>query len=163
MKKKAEDLKPGDIINYDCGSMVVVAIIQKRVSALVEVDALIVELNLGKKAKIEAMTISGINEVESPALSPAQQHAGDFLMMMIRAVNILDGHGVAPEFTQEARALLARIDPPKPPSVEELAEALGELRHVGAMPASEQKCAMQRIDSVLDRARAAGQLKGGQQ
>lgn len=154
MKKKAEDLKPGDVIpgNEAYGPRVVFSAGPSSTYPLMVAVRFfglwanaIDEITAAKRAEFE---------VESPALSPAQQHAEEMVDIMRTIVQRDFSPSV---LIRDSEALLARIDPPKPPSVEELLAALAKL----AQGHSVERAKV--ANGLLDRARAAGQLKGGQQ
>ncbi len=91
-------------------------------------------------------------EVESPTLTPAQQHAEEMLDLLRRVmVRVEDPRKLIP---QQIRELLDRIEPPEPPSAAELASALD--RAIAAIERSDLPAG---VADVLARARATGVLK----
>lgn len=90
-------------------------------------------------------------EVEAPALSPAQQHAEE-LLAFVRKIAASD----YAQADEEAREVLAKIDPPVPPTLEEALELLGEALDATAIGFEPLD---RRISQFRDRARRAGVLK----
>lgn len=153
MKKKAVDLKPGDVVpeNSSYYARVVCSVgPSESGDGYVAVRFYNVKY---QTCDVMAERAGSEFEVESPTLSPAQQHAEE-LLAFVRTVEGSFLHEIEKR-RAEASLLLARIDPPKPPSVEEAAELLSEAilaTRDGFEPLD------RRISQFLERARAAGYL-----
>jgi hypothetical protein len=160
VKKKAEELKPGDLV------VALPGFDQKVIPAFVasvrfDDDQLNAVVTFQGQNGIATWSRGLEVEVVVGLLTPAQQHAEELLTMVRRAANLLSDHSFAPQLADDLRALLARIDPPKPPSAEELAEALAELVKYNEMNTMEKiaaKPAEHTARAVLERARQAGYL-----
>lgn len=152
IQKRADELKRGDMLANGrivtnmkgMGAFVVVHCIGERETSIYcdEYD---------KSRQID---------VESPDLTPAQQHAEELVKRLWAIVddsdqgNFIDLNG--------ARALLDKIKPPEPPTLTEALAELDSLRSHAKTCGAFKECGvvMERsVDSLLDRARRAGVLK----
>jgi hypothetical protein len=146
IEKRPAELRAGDIVNYDCGAFIILKI--RNMSVEGSVDAYVVECN-DIVPTVVLMTFTGTCYVTGPSMTPAQQNAEE-LLALVR------NYGTVSLSSWECTALdlLARIDPPKPPSAEELAQVMEYLMLGRTNPP--------RAVEMLERARAAGCLKGGE-
>lgn len=90
-------------------------------------------------------------------LTPAQQHAEELLALVRETV----AHGGHAATLDAMRTLLTHIEPPKPPTAEELARALHELTHAAREQSTVESHMHQPIAGaaeMIKRARAAGLL-----
>lgn len=92
-----------------------------------------------------------IAKCESPALTPAQEHAEELLKVARWAATIAADTQDQALLRESAQELVARIDPPAPPSAEELARALDDVMNNGYNNVE--------VLNLLHRARSAGLLK----
>lgn len=163
MKKKAEDLKPGDVVA--AGASYKRAVVLKRIDS----DGIDVRYVLGVLDEDRSIRrwfpLAEEVEVESPTLSPAQQHAEELHIYAKELHSILYGEqvGRGRHHRENLEELLARTIPPKPPTLEEALELVscllldrGVTDKIRDMP--EYKSPVTRAKALLDRARAAGYL-----
>ena len=154
MKKRAEDLRRGDVITNLYGAHMM------RCPAVVINDYECGSVRLSDAAGGLGTIMIGYAqdvEVESPTLTPAQQHAEEMLELLRRVLaRVEDPRKLIP---QQIRELLDRIEPPAPPTAEELAEALAALRGTAQPLFNVEKHVIDAADAVLQRARATGVLK----
>lgn len=170
MKKKAEDLKPGDVVlahNDDGEVSARYVVVAKRRTD--DYDFVITKVRIGKPELDQTFKrvhppedVFEVEAVESPTLSPAQQHAEELHEALAECLGITGCKpGVSFDYyekaTQSARALLARIDPPKPPTLEEALDALDAI--LNASCEELDITANKQAQTILDRARRSGILK----
>lgn len=92
-------------------------------------------------------------------LTPTQQHADELLEMCWRMANALRARKSHGGLEQEARELLDKINtPPPPPTAQELAAALAEVRDITNGVSGVGIERGQRLDALFERARATGLL-----
>lgn len=157
MRKKVEDLKAGDII-ADRPRCVVLRVTGCRPALPIGLGGGIIETLVAplddSSARILSRSFTGTVEVETALLSPAQQYADELLALVREGVAAEVADAPPRQWAMAGIRLLDRIDPPKPPTTQELAQALARaaevLRHdnlpVGVM-------------EVLERARSVGYFK----
>lgn len=158
MKKLAKDLRRGDVVIGALNAepprrpdltpleRVVVAVTQNGPSVFVQLAT------PGGVERAVAQHPEAKIEVEARDLTPAQQHA-DALVDMLRAMLTV---GAIANVAPDVRALLDKIDPPKPPTLEEALALLAETRDE-LNPLSQGHGA--RVGALIERARRAGVLK----
>lgn len=137
--KRADELKPGDVISrFDRPTSVV---IQGAAPVHVgEVKFLAYDIGAREIITVE-VGCSADYAVEAPTLTPAQQHAEE-LLRFVRKIAASD----YAQADEEASEVLAKIDPPQPPTLEEVIKALDSIEP-DYMPASAKQ--------VLERYRRA--------
>lgn len=166
MKKRAEDLRPGDIlaaVGPREPRAVILKILGTRPLAPaaiggVVVDALVAPLDDGPERRAN-WEFSNDVDVEAPALTLVQQHAEELLEMVRRLAS-------GTHVQVDAQALLARIDPPQPVTVGEVLDALAAAAkyanlNVDSLDPEDREAsyqAEQTAGAILKRARRAGQL-----
>lgn len=101
----------------------------------------------------ETWAAGGKVDVEVPDLTPAQLHADELREALWMAANKLREYGLD---DRELRALLDRIDPPKPPTLAEALQLLAQVRDPEAVDGDTPW--PRRADDLLERARRAGVL-----
>lgn len=158
--KRADELKPGDVIQRAAG----------EVWRVLELDcaSLCMEVTVwrmipGEMGRMFHYDADNAQEftVESPTLSPAQQHAEELRDTLRNLVDALDNgvryHAPAVQLMKNAEALLAKIDPPAPPTLEEALKMLDEMAE--AHESGDAAHCRKLSRDLLDRARRAGVLK----
>lgn len=157
IQKRADELKPGDVMIYGDDRCSVLQIVRDPVGAKVKLCAL---PEVGEVAELAPAWIrlnSAPIEVEAPALTPAQQHAEELAELLRTAVTVArQGASRVRQWVIDAEELLKTFEPPEPPTLE---EALDALNAVAGMPGAFACKEMEMADAVLDRARRAGLLK----
>lgn len=147
--KFAKDLQPGDV--FYIGSVPLMYI--QRLGADLGNDGVSCIRPGEKSAQKRYLRADESYQVEprSATLTPAQQHA-DELVALIRAVT------VGPVMHQELQNMLDKIDPPKPPTLDEALEMLTDWHRRGT-GVNDRLNVADRTKMLLDRARRAGVLK----
>lgn len=147
--KRADELKPGDITNFGTGRYIVLSLGLKP--GVVYMAPL--ETDKGTLMWREFESSSAM-KVEAPSLTPAQQHAEELLGIARRAY---DGLPEQAPWKAEIGMVLAKIDPPAPPTLEEALAILSDLeRHAQPRELHFDSPILERMFAILDRARRAG-------
>lgn len=158
IQKRADELKPGDVLPVKDGSVVLVGV--RYVSAdCVELMGCVMS---GDRMNVETRNQREFTNtriaVEVPDLTPAQQHAEELLEL---AKNVsAAAAGINPptgSFAHIATALVSKIEPPEPPTLEEaltLLSGVTECRLDGHL-GTKHNAAL----DLLYRARKAGVFK----
>lgn len=148
--KRADELKPGDVLVLPTRNIVF------RVDAeigVLRVQVWDIEQDTTNNRWLQR---SEVVEVEAPALTPAQQHAEELLELVCDAENLLvNWQDITSsqfdqgrkEWADAAKPLLAKIDPPAPPTLEEALALLARIWEAGNGEG---------LDAILDRARRSG-------
>lgn len=160
IQKRADELKPGDVIEVADKGACSVLYFARREHALDDEF----QISFGRHATGSVFTAQ-VNPacifytVRSLDLTPAQQHAEELRDTLRNLVDALDNgvmyHAHASQPMKDAEALLAKIDPPVPPTLEETLAALdlavsdANVKHPDIAPGL----------AILDRARRSGLLK----
>lgn len=147
--KRADELKIGDIFITDKGRRLIV---HADLNAQGGCSVTYVELD-SATVKLKYSGVFGDTKVET-ALSPAQQHAEELLDLARR----VSAAGINPppgSLADIAAGLLAKIDPPKPPTLAEALDLLGVARDVLASKNAE----IPAVNELLDRAQRCGEMK----
>jgi hypothetical protein len=154
VKKKAQNLKPGDVVITKIGQSFVVLQHATRSShpdfKEPRTNVYVANPENGTQGYTSFDYDSDV-EVESPTLTPAQQHAEELLAYLGHARPYLRESSLAPHVD----ALLAKIDPPKPPTLEEALTVVSSLYHMGR---EVDPARLTEAGRMLDRAREAGLL-----
>lgn len=149
IQKRADELKPGDVLIAHHGRHSVLALTED--AGIVEVTTC--ELRkYGDEACLRERTTRECDVtvyVEAPDLTPAQQHAEDLADALDWLLNDerSSDQALYNEQVPKFRALLDKIKPPEPPTLRDLAYALDSI-DPDHMPPSAL--------AALDRARRAG-------
>lgn len=157
IKKRADELQPGDIITSPDGALrraVVAVELGPQMGALARIATVRLEemppqMRVDENYKTELLPV----EVREAALTPAQQHAEE-LVEFVRAVMGLS----VGDTERNARALLDKIDPPAPPTLAEALALLAEIEQDQWTGAGSRHKLMQQARAYLERARRAGLL-----
>lgn len=152
IQKRADELKPGDIIDFGIGRYVLLRGNSKGKTLEGEhyADFAAVALDV-PMAVIKPVVLTGEYKTEVPALTPAQEHAEEMAELLRRImIRVDDPMKLIP---QEIAALLAKIDPPKAPTLEEALKALSSLRDINSVDVATYEKICAQADSILDRAR----------
>lgn len=167
IQKRADELKPGDVFEFDERRIVLAAMAHDGCIAVIHAQIGIYPKSHGEyDSMVEEgrWNPSAQFAVESPDLTPAQQHAEELADTLRKLVDSLDNgvmyHAHAAQPMKDAHALLDKIKPPEPPTLEEALKAL-ETLHASTHPGSEPHWSYDTEASVralLDRARRAGKL-----
>lgn len=162
IKKRADELKPGDVItsfhgasNVTCPAIVVTGYSNGRVLVVNEL------VSIWAPAGAVFIGYSQAVEVEAPDLTPAQQHAEELAEFARHATS---GNYAPEELQALAFELFDKIKPPEPPTLEEALEALsGTVKCIkdDAVRLVDGKSPYVVALDILDRARREGMLKGG--
>jgi len=153
IQKRADELKPGDVLPVKDGSVVLVGVRYLSADCVELMGCAMTDDKMDVKTRSQREFINTRVAVESPDLTPAQQHAEELARALMDCLEALP-RGI-PEATRAA-ALLDKVLPPEPPT---LAEALAELEAICNSHDDESEyAAMQRAGQLLDRARRAGVL-----
>lgn len=156
--KRADELKPGDILppNMAYTRRVVCSVSPSEVTC----DGIAVKV-YGERGALDTFSFAPEQEVEveSPALTPAQQHAEELRVLLAWMVDFAGRYaaheiGANMQKFERINTLLAKIDPPAPPTLEEALTLLAE-DHDGMPVTGFEK----RVAALLDRARRAGVFK----
>lgn len=126
--KNADQLQPGDIIPAIPGMR------HRRVIVMVRTDGRCVmplTCDLGEPSKVPYLPSAPVEqyvssdkiEVEAPDLTPAQQHAEELLQIVRNVADMPN----APVQAKMARLVIDKIDPPNPPTYEELLASVKSL------------------------------------
>lgn len=153
IEKRFDQLEPGDVLPGDDGyALVVYNVVDNGPGACRDVWC----VEADRAAKVRSMThkSSELFAVECRDLTPAQQHA-DELLELVRATSI---HRSGP-LSDRAQALIDKIDPPQPPTLDEalaLLAAWPSASRTPLMPGDEPLTL--KTEKLLDRARRSGVL-----
>lgn len=164
--KRADELKPGDVIVGDGTSFGNRIVVDAFPAIDPHDDRIVVDaFSMTRRCMDQYWLEPGTHApVESPALTPAQQHAEELLELVRDAENMLVNWQdiTSSQFQQgrhewatAAKPLLAKIDLPAPPTLEEALQALAYVQEQLAADHDALDC----VDTVLDRARRTGMLK----
>lgn len=123
IQKRADELRKGDVItNFlgaaDCSAPAVVLFDYSAGRAtIMDAEGTFRNPMIGYDSTVI---------VEAPALTPAQEHAEELLHWMRLMFDFIESPATAfyNEYRDGVRDLLAKIDPPKAPTLEEALEAL---------------------------------------
>lgn len=144
--KRADELKPGDILPANEAWVRRVIVSVKPLSRAGD-GWLAIRWAGQDSGALETLDFapSSTFEVESTALSSAQQHAEELLALVRKTAE-----STPRAYREEMDALLAKIDPPAPPTLE---EALYLLKKARSRLQCDPGFGPQDIDAILDRAR----------
>lgn len=162
IQKRADELRPGDDVALLMGGPMSAPNLKERLVMLRFNGADLGNdgIAFGRLAHAGRAPLTDIRyfrpddsvNVEAPdELTPAQQHADELREMLWRAANFMRGRASFTEIEAEARALLERIEPPAPPTLEEALAALTNLLQPAIGPAQ-----LEHARDILSRARKAG-------
>ena len=173
IQKRADELRPGDVIVIKAPGGTVAPAVDQRLAVLYTFSSAAIQggdlitvhaVDLGGAQYMPGILIQAprafsadqLLYVESPDLTPAQQHAEE-LAEALRVM--MDCHDSGAELYHDYHAkyttLLDKIKPPEPPT---LAEALELVRKVHDTTPCGHK---PELAAMLDRARRAGMLTDG--
>lgn len=155
ISKRFDALNTGDIVMKESVRLAVAHVSKRGAVQCVSLSGpLVFTLDLPRPA--DGMVQVEVEQQPVP-LTPAQQHADELVEMLWRCANMMRGSSVRLDVETEARALLDKIDPPQPPTLD---EALGMLRDIREVinPPGLGVTTGQMLDAMLDRARRSGVL-----
>lgn len=157
IQKRADELKPGDVFTWG-GVRVVALRVEARDNEIVICTARLPDPAYAGGAPSQVSyprTCVMQVETNAPDLTPAQQHADELAEALLEVRTEVPVLGMLRR--QRIDALLDKIKPPEPPTLEEALYALQlvtEQSNIPGLSGQEQVAA-----DVLDRARRAGLLK----
>lgn len=157
IQKRADQLQPGDIIvKRDVGRMVVVQTAQSGETVMI----LAADVATGFSSSPAVWPAHATFDVESHELTSAQQHADELVELLWIAANQLRGGSPNQQKVDyRIRAMLKRINPPQPPTMEEMIRAMEQLaegaQHVadGTWDASTMQKMRDTAHDIIRRAR----------
>jgi hypothetical protein len=155
IQKRAFEIKPGDVIQTDSDRLTVLHIQAESSKEIAFLCAYLDSLKPEPHIRRWAHKMTVKVEVNSPALTSAQQHADELVAMLQRCEPAFDNY---PELSVAVDTLLEKVRPPEPPT---LAEALEVLVSGVTLVGGDYKpgAFTDRANALLDRARRAGLLK----
>lgn len=147
IQKRGHELKLGDVVVTPSSRLVVTQI---------EPDSFVWVVKCGEPyVPQQNIRFQDPVEVEAPALTPAQEHAEELRDALRNLVDSLDNgvrfHAHAVQPMKDAETLLAKIDPPKAPTLDEALQLLEVVRGECGLGVNYGG----KVDALLDRARRA--------
>lgn len=141
MKIKAKDLKFGDMIKRNIGLCMETLVLVQRTTDPEQNTVTFIRdkriLSIGQDRYVIVMLqdTEELDVMRPMELTPAQQHADELLIALKSVTGV-----TAPMHTDHISALLDKIEPPKPVTLDEAMSMLSHMAKKYGMPASMTEC-----------------------